>query len=152
MEEGHHELAAKVQAAAHRLGLTADVAEPRFVQVVIDAVDIPAARRFWSATLGYEEDPREGVTDIVDPRQLNMPLVFQDLDTSDADRIAQRNRIHIDLFLPDDQVAARLEAALAAGGTVVRDASPIWWTVADPEGNEVDLTISPGREEHWAGP
>ena len=97
-----------------------------------------------------EEDPREGVTDVVDPRQLNVPVFVQNMDAADEARRAQRNRIHVDLFLPHDQLADRLEAALAAGGRVVRDASPIWWTVVDPEGNEVDLTTSYGREEEWA--
>lgn len=147
--EGYEVLAGKVQALARRLGLTADVTAPRFVQVGLDAVDIPAVREFWRVVLGYQQDPREGLTDIVDPRRLNVPFFVQDLD-DDADRRAQRNRIHVDLFLPHDQVEPRLEAALAAGGTVVRDGSPIHWTVADPEGNEVDITTSSGREEHWA--
>ncbi len=149
MQEGYDALAAEVQRAARALGLVADTTLPRFVQVGIDAVDIPAVRGFWRVVLGYEEDPRTGVTDLVDPRQLNTTVFLQDLDASDTARRAQRNRIHVDLFLPDDQLAARLGAALAAGGTVVRDAGPIWWTVADPEGNEVDLTTSAGREEQW---
>jgi hypothetical protein len=53
----------------------------------------------------------------------------------------QRNRIHIDVYLPPDQVQARISAALAAGGRVVADRAPDWWTLADPEGNEVDLAI-----------
>lgn len=150
IDPGNVALAARVQALARELGLSADTRAPRFVQVVIDAVDIAAVRRFWAAALGYAPDPREGVTDIVDPRFLTMPLVVQGLDAADTERRRQRNRIHVDVFLPDDQLAARLAAALAAGGTVVRDAAPIWWTVADPEGNEVDLTTSAGREEHWA--
>lgn len=148
-DAGYDVLAARVQQAARGLGLVADVALPRFVQVVVDAVDIPAVRAFWRTVLGYAEDPRPQVTDIVDPRGLNLPLVFQDLDAEDTDRRAQRNRIHLDVFVPDDQLEARVAAAVAAGGKVVRDAGPIWWTVADPEGNEVDLTTSPGREEHW---
>jgi 4a-hydroxytetrahydrobiopterin dehydratase len=35
-------------------------------------------------------------------------------------------------------VQARISAALAAGGRVVADRAPDWWTLADPEGNEVD--------------
>lgn len=146
-QEGYEDLAAQVQHAARDLGLVADTSLPRFVQVGIDAVDIPAVRTFWREVLGYEEDPRAGVSDLVDPRQLSTTLFLQDLDATEVDRRAQRNRIHVDLFLPDDQLAARLERALAAGGTVVRDAGPIWWTVADPEGNEVDLTTAAGREE-----
>lgn len=150
MDKGYQALAARVQEAARGMSLSADVSVPRFVQIGIDAVDIPAVRAFWCAALGYQKDPRAGITDIVDPRGLSVPLFLQDLDAADQDRRAQRNRIHVDLFLPHDQLQPRLEAALAAGGTVVRDAGPIWWTLADPEGNEIDLTTATGREEQWA--
>ena len=54
------------------------------------------------------------------------------------------------MFVPDDQAAARIESALTAGGRVVYDAeAPEWWTLADPEGNEVDIAVSVGREEIW---
>ena len=36
------------------MGLTADPSRLRFVQIGIDAVDIPAVRAFWRAVLGYE--------------------------------------------------------------------------------------------------
>ncbi|GAA1181210.1 hypothetical protein GCM10009584_24050 [Ornithinimicrobium humiphilum] len=149
MVEGYDVLAARVQEAARRLGLEADTTLPRFVQVGIDAVDIPAVRRFWCAALGYEEDPREQVTDIVDPRRLATVVFFQDCDPDDTERRAQRNRVHVDVFLPADRAEERLRAALAAGGRVVLDRSPFWWTVADLEGNEVDLSVSVGREEAW---
>lgn len=149
-EEGYEALAARVQQAARSLGLVADVSLPRFVQVGIDAVDIPAARRFWCAALGYEPDPRSHVTDIVDPGQLNPVLFFQDLDASDEARRAQRNRIHLDVFVPHDQAQARIEAALAAGGRLLyEDEAPDFVTLADPEGNEVDIAVSVGREERW---
>jgi len=52
--------------------------------------------------------------------------------------------------VPNDEAAARIDAALANGGRVVYDAeAPEWWTVADPEGNEVDIAVSVGREEIW---
>ena len=65
-------------------------------------------------------------------------------------RREQRNRIHVDVFVPNDQAAARIEAALATGGRVAYDAeAPEWWTLVDPEGNEVDIAVSVGREEIW---
>ena len=58
----------------------------------------------------------------------------------------QRNRIHVDLYVPHDEAEARVAAAIAAGGRVVNDANaPGWWTLADPEGNEVDVASSPDR-------
>ncbi|GGK67765.1 VOC family protein [Ornithinimicrobium pekingense] len=149
MREGYEALAARVQARAREMGLEADVDLPRFVQVGIDAVDIPAVRRFWKVALGYVEDPREEVTDLVDPRRLNPVFFLQDLDEDDEARRAQRNRIHVDVYLPHDVALERVAAAVEAGGRVVHDHDPFWWTVADPEGNEVDLSVVVGREEAW---
>jgi len=143
-------LAGRIQTAARGMGLTADPARLRFVQIGIDAVDVPAVREFWRVVLGYSNDPREGVRDIFDPRWLNMPIIFQQMPASEEDRRAQRNRIHVDVYLPDDQAQARIDAAIAAGGRIVYDdEAPEWWTIADPEGNEVDIAVTVGREEIW---
>lgn len=93
---------------------------------------------------------RSGVTDIFDPRRLNLPIFFQQMPASEEARRNQRNRIHVDVFVPDDQARSRIDAALAAGGRIAYDAeAPEWWTLADPEGNEVDIAVSAGREELW---
>ena len=128
-------LAGRVQAAARDLGLSADPARPRFVQFGMDAVDVPAVRAFWTAVLGYEHDPRDFLTDIVDPRRLNPVLFFQPMDASDADRREHRNRVHLSLAVPADHARARIDAAVAAGGRLL----PGGHTVADPEGNELDI-------------
>ncbi|GAA2756373.1 VOC family protein [Actinopolymorpha rutila] len=151
-DERFPDLARRVQAAARDLGLTADPSRLRFVQVGVDAVDIPAVRAFWKAVLGYEYDPRPGVTDIYDPHRLNPPVFFQRMSESEEARRRQRNRIHVDVYVPDDQAQARIDAALAAGGRVVYDdEAPEWWTLADPEGNEVDIAVMVGREDAGRG-
>ncbi|WP_210418163.1 VOC family protein [Ruania zhangjianzhongii] len=151
-DDGYEVLATRIQERARALGLTADVTKPRFVQVGIDAADIPAVRRFWCAVLGYQEDPRAEVTDIIDPRQLTMPLFFQAVDATETGRLAQRNRIHLDAFVPGDQARARVAAGLAAGGSLLSDEhAPAWWTLADPEGNEVDISVASGRRHHRTG-
>jgi predicted enzyme related to lactoylglutathione lyase len=74
-------------------------------------------------------------------------VFFQQLDEPRE----QRNRIHLDLFVPADQAQARVAAAVAAGGRIVRDTeAPAWWTLADPEGNELDIAVSVGRAERAA--
>ena len=80
--------------------------------------------------------------DLSDPRALGPNVWIQQIDAARP----ERNTIHLDLYVPRDQVEARLAAALAAGGRVVNDANaPDWWTLADPEGNEVDL--APWRDD-----
>ncbi|MFF0343533.1 VOC family protein [Kribbella sp. NPDC004875] len=128
-------LAQAVEGAARELGLRADPAPLRFVQFGLDAMDVPAVRRFWSTFLGYAEDTRPHVTDIFDPRWMNPVLFFQQL----AEPRAQRNRLRFELVVPAEAVRSRVEAALSAGGTVVRE-NP--YLVADPEGNEVEITAA----------
>ena len=150
VDERFGDLARQVQAAAPRHGTDRRPSGLRFVQIGIDAVDIPAVRAFWRAVLGYELDARPDVTDIYDPRRLNTPLFFQRMSGDEEARREQRNRIHVDVFVPNDQAAARIDVALAHGGRVVYDAeAPEWWTLVDPEGNEVDIAVSVGREEIW---
>ena len=149
MDERFSGLAAEVQSAARGLGLVADLASVRFVQLGIDASDIDRVRDFWRAVLGYVDDPRRalGVTDIDDPLRWGPPVFFQDLE-ADPERQSQRNRIHVDLYVPADQAQTRIDAALAAGGRIVRDAEALFWvTIADPEGNEIDVAVITGREE-----
>ncbi|MEU4287895.1 VOC family protein [Kribbella sp. NPDC026596] len=132
------ELAGRIQAAAHNLGLTADPTRLRFVQLGIDAVDVPTVRAFWKTLLGYEPDPRTDLTDIYDPRRLNPVIMFQEMDASDEDRRKQRNRIHVDLDVPHDQLKARIDTALAAGGRLVTE-TPQQCLLTDPEGLEIRL-------------
>jgi hypothetical protein len=134
------DLAAHIQTAARELGGFADPALPRFAQLFFDAADVDAVRAFWIAALGYTHDRRAGVTDIHDPRRLNPVLVFQELDVSDSERRRQRNRIHVELAVPSDQVQTRLATAVAAGGRLL-DESNLRWHVADPEGNELAIVI-----------
>ncbi len=147
------DLARGISAAASRLGLQADPARVQAVKLGIDALDRHAVRPFWQAVLGYVVRPDSGAQ-LVDPADRGPGVWFQDmlpeLDPRHEERAAQRNRIHLDVYVPDDQAAARIAAAVSAGGCIVYDAeAPEWWTLADPEGNEVDVAVVPGREEIW---
>ena len=58
-----------------------------------------------------------------------------------------RNRIHLDVDVPHDVAQSRLQAALAAGGTLLDDrAAPAFWVLADPEGNEACICTWQGRD------
>lgn len=151
LDENFTDLARRIQAAARRMGLAADFSSPvRFLQICIHAVDVPAVRPFWTSVLGYRQGPYHRLAqDIYDPRRLNPVFWFQPIDAEDRDdraRRAQRNRIHVDLLVPEDEAQVRIDAALAAGGRITSDAqAPAWWTLADPEGNELDV-IASGRD------
>ena len=59
----------------------------------------------------------------------------------------QRNRIHFDIVVPHDEAQRRLEASLAAGGTLVSDAeAPSFWILADREGNEICICTWQARD------
>jgi hypothetical protein len=131
------ELARRIQNAAHDLGLTADRRPLRFVQFGIDAVDADVLSTFWRTLLGYRSDPRAQVSDIYDPRRLNPVLFFQQLDAND-ERTKQRNRIRLELVVPDDQAHARIETAVSAGGRIL-DQTAQRCLLSDPEGNEIDI-------------
>jgi 4a-hydroxytetrahydrobiopterin dehydratase len=134
------DLAQKISAAARDLGVAGDPEAIRTWEFALDAVDVDAVRRFWAAVLGYE---LVGDSDIADPLGLYPPVYVQQMDTMREGR----NRIHIDLGIPHDLAEARVAAALEAGGRLVSDEhAPMWWTIADPEGNEVDLATWQGRD------
>lgn len=129
------ELARTVSAAARALDAHADPAAVQHVQVSVDALVTAEVRPFWRAVLGYDE---VGEEDLVDPLRRGPSVWFQALDTPRQ----QRNRLHVDVYVPADEVEGRIAAAVAAGGRVVSDAhAPAWWTLADPEGNEADLAV-----------
>ncbi|MGA9597034.1 MAG: VOC family protein [Acidimicrobiia bacterium] len=112
-------MARRISTAAHRLGLAADP----------------------GVVLGYRE--RIDDVDLLDPRSRGPALWFQQMDKPRG----QRNRIHIDIFVPHDQAEARVATALTAGGRMVDNShAPAWWALADPEGNEVDIATWRGRD------
>ena len=132
-------LAEQISSAARELGASADLTGLQHIQVAIDALVIPDVLPFWRAVLGYEQ---VGDEDLLDPDLAGPPLWFQQMDAPRP----QRNRIHVDLYVPHDEAEARVAAAIAAGGRMVNDANaPGWWTLADPEGNEVDVASWPDR-------
>jgi 4a-hydroxytetrahydrobiopterin dehydratase len=139
LTEAELALAGEISGAARELGAGVDLTGLQSFQIAIDALVIPDVMPFWEAVLGYER-----FTDaLIDPDFEGPTFWFQQMDAPRP----QRNRIHIDLYLPEDQAKARIDAAIAAGGRIVNDAhAPGWWTLADPEGNEVDVAPWPDAD------
>lgn len=116
------------------------------VEIAIDAIDIPLVRPFWKAVTGYVDEP--GPPDLpagalLDPLRRGPAIWFQQMDAPRS----QRNRIHLDVDVAPELAAPRIEAALAAGGTLLADdRAPAFWVLADPEGNEVCVCTWQGRD------
>jgi 4a-hydroxytetrahydrobiopterin dehydratase len=141
LSERDVELARQISAAARELGVRADPSAVQTVQVTIDALVGPEVMPFWRAVLGYR-DRGDSPEDLIDPYGRGPSFWFQRMDAPRP----QRNRIHIDVWVPHDQAEARIAAAIAAGGHLVTDEhAPAWWTLADAEGNEADVATVGGR-------
>lgn len=132
-------LARQVSQIAREQGISADPSGVQTVQVAIDAHVAADVMPFWRAVLGYEASGEE---DLVDPRGRGPSLWFQQMSPARTGR----NRLHIDVCVPHDQAKARIAAAVEAGGQVVYEKNaPAGWTLADTEGNEVDVATMIGR-------
>lgn len=103
------------------------------------ALDTPARESilpFWAAVLATEHlsGPDFG-DELRDPAD-GLPTVWFQASGSEE----PRQRWHLDLWVDPAQVQPRIEAALAAGGTLVSDAeAPSFWVLADPQGNRACL-------------
>ena len=138
------ELAGRISAVARGLGLAAD---PSAVQsmIVVPGATVPAeVMPFWQAVLGYEprrDSPKE---DLVDPRNRAPGFWFERMQQPRGDG---GGAVHVAVWVPPEQAEARVAAALAAGGRLVRDQfAPSWWTLADAAGNECDVSTTRGRD------
>jgi 4a-hydroxytetrahydrobiopterin dehydratase len=114
------------------------------LEIAIDALDIRVVRPFWKAITGYADEPgSELQAALIDPSGRGPAIWFQQMDAPRP----QRNRIHIDVDVPHEAATARIDAALAAGGTLLSDrAAPAFWVLADPEGNEACICTWQGRD------
>jgi 4a-hydroxytetrahydrobiopterin dehydratase len=138
------ELARKISAAARKLGLAADPSAVQSVLVIPGATARAEIMPFWRAVLGYEPRRDSPAEDLVDPRNRGVPFWFEQMKEPRPDGAGA---IHVAVWVPYEQAEARIAAALAAGGRMVRDKfAPSWWTLADAAGNEADIATTKGRD------
>ncbi|BBY29387.1 VOC family protein [Mycolicibacterium sediminis] len=123
-----------------------DAVAPQTIEIAIDALDVPRVRLFWQAVTGYVDEPHPPDLPpgaLQDPLRRGPTIWFQQMDEPRP----QRNRIHLDVDVPPEHARARIDAALAAGGTLLDDrAAPSFWVLADPEGNEACVCTWQGRD------
>jgi 4a-hydroxytetrahydrobiopterin dehydratase len=137
MTQGHVELARGISAAARKLGLSGDPSAVQTVTIIPGATVTAEVMPFWRAALGYEPRPDSPAEDLVDPHDRGPAFWFEQMK---APRPDGGGAIHVVVWVPRERAQARIAAALAAGGRMVRDENaPSWTTLADAAGNEVDI-------------
>lgn len=124
------DLARHISELAADAGANPEPTRPQLVEIAIDTMDADRIRPFWAAVLDHREQADGSLSD---PRGFGAPVWFQQMDEPRTGR----NRFHLDVSVPHDLAEQRVEAALAAGGTLVTDQhARAFWVLADAEGNE----------------
>jgi 4a-hydroxytetrahydrobiopterin dehydratase len=138
------ELAREISRVARELGVPADPSAVQTVLVIVEGLARPEVMPFWQAVLGYQPRADSPEEDLVDPRDRGPAFWFEDIKEPGPHGAA---RIHLAVWVPPEEAEARVAAAVAAGGRIVRDEfAPSWWTLADAEGHEADIATTLGRD------
>lgn len=137
LEQSHIQLAQAVSAIAREHGAVADRASVQEVQVAIAAKRDEIDVGFWRAVLGYIPMADDNA---VDPLGHGSTVWMQELGQAKP----LRHAMHIDVSVAREQVKARIDAAVAAGGRIVDEShAPAHWTLADRAGNRVCICAWP---------
>lgn len=137
-----HRIAVAVSGIAREMGLAPLPERVQAFLFIVEALDIPKVMPFWEAVLGYVRRPDSPDEDLMPPGGRGPFVWFEQLDRPRD----ERNTMHVAVWVAPEVAEARVAAALAAGGSIVRDQfAPAWWTLADPEGNEADIATVQGR-------
>jgi 4a-hydroxytetrahydrobiopterin dehydratase len=138
------ELARRISAIAREHGLASDPSSVQSLLVIPGAPVTAEVMPFWRAVLGYEPRGDSPDEDLVDPHGRGPGFWFEGMDEP---RPGGGGAIHVAVWVPYAEAEARVAAALAAGGRLVRDTqAPAWWTLADAAGNEIDVSTTMHRD------
>jgi predicted enzyme related to lactoylglutathione lyase len=113
--------------------------------IVLDCADLDRSAAFWGGALGYAAPPAgtPGPYRQLLPADGDGPeLLLQQV----SERKAGKNRVHLDLRVPDlDDEVARLLAlgARHTTGVPVEEDGWTWYVLADPDGNELCVLRPP---------
>ena len=131
-------LARLVSDVARRHEVTSVPGEVTEVELALDTADHARISPFWAALLaGNVVDDS-----VVDPTGRLPSTWFQGTQPHEV----PRQRWHLDLWVAPEAAAARIAAAVAAGGRVVDDSeAPSFTVLADPDGNKACVCTSLDR-------
>ena len=137
------ELARRISEIAAELGVEAAPSETTALEIGLDVPNEEEVRDFWAAVLGYEV--RGDGRQVEDPGGRRTALWFQ----RSAESVGEvQQRFHYDVIVPIEVAQERIDAALAAGGTLVTDEhAPAFWVLADQHGNKACVCTPEGRYE-----
>jgi 4a-hydroxytetrahydrobiopterin dehydratase len=137
------ELARRISALAAAMGVTADPLAVSRLEIGLDTWDADEIKPFWLAVLGLRRHPRF-TNDLIDADGNLATLWLQH-----CERHAEpKQRFHLDLRVPPEIADERIEAGIAAGGTLVsEEKKPRFVVLADPQGNKVCVCTRVGRSD-----
>ena len=136
-ETKHVEVARAISAVAREHGAAADRGAVQEIQLAVAAKPGEIDLGFWRSVLGYAPMHDDNG---IDPIGQGSTVWMQDLDPAKP----LRHAMHVDVSVARDQAGARMQAAVAAGGSVVDDSSaPGSWILADRSGNKVCIAAWP---------
>ncbi|MFE9203058.1 4a-hydroxytetrahydrobiopterin dehydratase [Micromonospora sp. NPDC007230] len=136
-------LARAISAIAADAGVTLDHTGVSRLELALDTPAVAGVLPFWQAVLAVAHRSGPGLGDELRDPAGPLPTVwFQQSGSEES-----RQRWHPDVWVDPAEVAPRIEAALAAGGTLVSDENaPRFWVLADPDGNRVCLCTWQDRD------
>lgn len=137
------ELARRISAIAREQGLEPDPTAIQDMLIVPGSPDTAAIMPFWRAVLGYEPRRDSPEEDLVDAHGRGPAFWFEQMKEP---RPGGGGAIHLAIWVPYELAEARIAAAIAAGGHLVYDRAPMWWTLADSAGNEADISTTKSRD------
>lgn len=132
-----------ISAAVTDVGVKLEGSSVSRLELALDTPEMMSVIPFWRAVLAMESSGAVGDDDALRDPFASLPDVW----FQQSGRAEPRQRWHLDVSVDPGQVQPRIDAALAAGGTLV-DAgqAPSYWVLADPDGNRVCLCTWQGRD------
>jgi len=106
------------------------------LELCVDCNDRERIRGWWREALEWEEalSPGGEAVELRDPRS-GMRIWFQEVPEAKI----LKNRLHLDVYLPADEVPHKRGRLEQLGGSVVDAGHERFVVLADPEGNELCL-------------
>jgi 4a-hydroxytetrahydrobiopterin dehydratase len=141
------DLAPRISSIAAGQGIKADPASVMTIELALDTAHASTVSPVWAALLTGDPSARGhgSIGDDVRDAGGRVPILwFQETDEHET----PRQRFHLDVWVGPDFAQQRIDAAVAAGGTIVDDShAPSYTVVADQDGNKacVCTTLPAGR-------